>query len=527
MIPQAMDEIEAKFVLPDEGTLQRLQAIEGLAGYTLDSARVERVQDTFLDTGDQAILAAGYALRQREGKAGVLMTLKGLGGGRDGVHRRVEMETLLPAAGPPSAWPDSAVRTQVLQLTAERPLMPLLVLHQERVVRCVRQGERQVAALSLDRVYLEGGALHALEAEVELLPDGNADDLAALAAALRDEWGLSPQPRSKFERALAAIGKPLKEGPGLQPDDPMAEAARKTLLFHFRAMLRHEPGTRQGEDAEALHDMRVATRRMRTALQVFGDYLDMAQVKPLAKALRRLGRALGAVRDLDVFWERVEAYVQTLALAQQEGAGPLRAAWQARREAARQALLAHLDSEEYARFKAQWEAILQTPGALGGMTPPADGPAQPYRLRHVVPVLVQQRLAEVQAYDEWVSRPDVSFERLHQLRIAAKRLRYTLEYFREVLQPQAGELIDMIVELQDHLGAIQDAVVACRLVQALILELPAGPQASEASAFGMAYTAARQEELRQLVAAFPPLWAHFQQPAFNRIVMAVLEPPPA
>jgi len=518
-----VDEIEAKFILPDEETLQRLQTAGALCGYALDESRVERVRDTFLDTDDQVILAAGYALRQREREAGVLITLKGMGSSRDGIHQRTELETLLPASGPPTAWPDSPLRTLVLQLTAEKPLMPLLVLHQERVVRPVCQGERQVAELSLDRVRLEGGAFQALEAEVELLPGGSADDLRALAAALRDEWGLTPQLHSKFEQALAAVGRPLKERPGLRPDDSMAEAARKTLLFHFRAMLHHEPGTRQGEDPEALHDMRVATRRMRTALQVLDAWLDAAQVRPLARGLRRLGRALGAVRDLDVFWERVEAYAQTLPPAHQAGVEPLRAAWRARRQAARLALLAHLDSERYARFKARWGAILQTPGALGGLEGPTEGP---YRLRHVMPLLVQQRLAEVQAHDEWVSQPDVPFERLHQLRIAAKKLRYTLEYFREVLQPQAGKLIAEIVELQDHLGAIQDAVVACRLVGELILELPAGPQA-EASVFGAAYTAARQEELRQLLTAFPPLWARFRQPAFNRMVMAVLEPPAA
>ena len=54
----------------------------------------------------------------------------------------------------------------------------------------------------------------------------------------------------------------------------MDEAARKTLLFHFERMLKHEPGTREGEDAEELHDMRVATRRMRAALRVFDGYID-------------------------------------------------------------------------------------------------------------------------------------------------------------------------------------------------------------------------------------------------------------
>lgn len=62
--------------------------------------------------------------------------------------------------------------------------------------------------------------------------------------------------------------------PGVLPDDPMSEAGRKVLRFHFGRMLEHEPGTRLGDDIEELHDMRVATRRMRSAFRVFTSYFD-------------------------------------------------------------------------------------------------------------------------------------------------------------------------------------------------------------------------------------------------------------
>ena len=78
-------EIEAKFAVPDLETLQRLQAAEHLAGFALSAGRVERVRDTYLDTTERLILAAGYACRQREREQdeGVLITLKGLGGAED------------------------------------------------------------------------------------------------------------------------------------------------------------------------------------------------------------------------------------------------------------------------------------------------------------------------------------------------------------------------------------------------------------------------------------------------------------
>ncbi len=98
---------------------------------------------------------------------------------------------------------------------------------------------------------------------------------------------------------------------GLQADDLMTEGLRKIMHFQFQHMLYHEPGTQLGLDIEELHDMRVATRRMRAALQVFGDYLDEKTWAPFDKGLRRTGRVLGEVRDLDVFWEKTQHYLDT------------------------------------------------------------------------------------------------------------------------------------------------------------------------------------------------------------------------
>ncbi|RPI84049.1 MAG: CHAD domain-containing protein, partial [Chloroflexi bacterium] len=69
--------------------------------------------------------------------------------------------------------------------------------------------------------------------------------------------------------------------PGLAPEDTMAEGGRKTLLYHFALMLAHELGTRSGEDIEELHDMRVATRRMRAALDIFSSYYSPKAIKPI------------------------------------------------------------------------------------------------------------------------------------------------------------------------------------------------------------------------------------------------------
>jgi hypothetical protein len=107
-------------------------------------------------------------------------------------------------------------------------------------------------------------------------------------------------------RITATRRKPLprvRKTLGVKAIDTMAEAGRKILRFHFAHMLSHEKGTLLGEDIEELHDMRVATRRMRAAFDVFGQYLKPKAVKKHLKRLRTAGRMLGRVRDLDVFME--------------------------------------------------------------------------------------------------------------------------------------------------------------------------------------------------------------------------------
>ena len=197
-------EVEAKFAVPDAETFQRLQAVDHLAGFALSTGQIKQVHDTYLDTVERLILAAGYACRRREQEGEVLITLKGLRGAGGAVHRREELEVALPADQPPTQWPASPARERVLQLIGDAPLAPLFELQQARHVRLVSQGERQVGEWSLDQVTLTVGDLEQIyhELEIELTPQGAEDDLAAIVTCLQDEWGLEPEPRSKFERAL-------------------------------------------------------------------------------------------------------------------------------------------------------------------------------------------------------------------------------------------------------------------------------------------------------------------------------------
>jgi CHAD domain-containing protein len=552
-------EVEAKFSIPDERTFQRLLEATSLAGFSLVEPALLDLHDQYLDTSEGAILAGGYACRIRQQDGLTLATLKGLGRASGAIHHRIEHEIELPQPLPPQQWPMSVARDTVLRLSKNAPLIPLFRVNQARHRRHLCHGERVVAELNLDRGRLyretETGATY-LELEAELLRGGSEEILEQLAEELQSKWGLLPQTKSKFERGLALFGpspsthkEPLTvmevqepagvepvdgdsppiellAAPGIEADDPMSEAGRKIFRFHYRRMLYNEPGTRLGQDIEALHDMRVATRRMRAAFRVFAPYYDPEVASRSQKGLKRTGRALGPVRDLDVFRAKIQGYVSTLPQPEQHNLDGFLAVLEAHRDSAREGMNAYLDGDKYARFKERFGQFVETEGLGSRPITFDDGEPPPYRVRHIAPVVIYQRLAAVRAYDEWVRIPNPPPERLHSLRIACKRLRYTLEFFREALGPDTKKLIKSIVAIQDHLGNLQDAVVARALLADYLQRGVWGREMASDTQPGApvdvagveAYLDAKQAEFEHLLESFPEVWRRVGEEEFSQMV---------
>jgi CHAD domain-containing protein len=188
-------------------------------------------------------------------------------------------------------------------------------------------------------------------------------------------------------------------------------------------------------------------------------------------------------------------------------------------------MISYLDSNRYERFKDAFERFLDSPEA-GELPVLGDGiEPRPHCLRFVAPLLIYERLGALQAYDGWVTGPDVPLERLHALRITAKGLRYTLEFLEEILGSEARALIEQIKRLQDHLGDLQDAVVASALLRDFLTWGTWGSSPKDRKrAVGSepiiapgvaAYLAARQAELQELINTFPQAWARIQSQSFR------------
>jgi len=282
------------------------------------------------------------------------------------------------------------------------------------------------------------------------------------------------------------------------PADPVSEAGRKILRLHFAEMLAKEAGTLAGEDPEALHDMRVATRRQRAVLRMAAPHFRRSAIRPVRDGLRTLAGVLGGVRDLDVLLAAASA--ERSALPAAEGRAPhlLIDAWRRRRDGARVRMLAHLKGEPYAEFREEYAHFLDTPGA-GARTRTPDEAPYPTLVAHVVPAEIAAHHAAVCAFGTVL--PWASVEMLHALRIEGKALRYLLEFFRDVLDPCVEEAIEAVVALQDHLGELQDAVVAVGLVRDFLAgpEAAANPDAATAAGRYLESHQARIAELRRSV----------------------------
>lgn len=518
-------EVEAKYVVPDPTVFAALLEVQTLGGYAFRRESEQHVIDHYLDTPRRDLLRGGYTcrLREEEGRARWLLTVKGLGKAAGAVHRREEHESAIAPHAPPGEWPAGPAREIVARLSEGRTLAELFTIRQRRARRAVEQDERAVGVLSLDIVETDIGGRTRVhrEIEIELTATGTMEDLSAIGAALQP-YKLEAQSKSKFERVLAKLDDALttaitrkKKAPGVRADEPMVEAGRKILRFHCERMLANEEGARLGKDIEALHHMRVATRRQRAAFRVVAPYFRRGVIRDFQGALRSVAGFLGAVRDLDVLIEAAEAYQSSLGAAARGTFEPLLDEWREKRSAARDELLAHLSGDDYQTFKELYGEFLSSPGAGVKEAAPGDLP-EPRLVRHILPAEIWNHYGRVRAYETALGW--ASIETIHALRIEAKRLRYLLESFGEALGPRVAAAVEDIVALQDHTGELHDVDVTIDLLRHFLTHSPHASVNPAAAAAVQGYLKAEQARLRALQHGINRPWRRVAGKRFRSVL---------
>jgi len=309
-------------------------------------------------------------------------------------------------------------------------------------------------------------------------------------------------------RPPLAVGKT----PGVAHDDLLAEAGRKVLRFHLARMLAREEGTRTGLRIEDLHGMRVATRRMRAAWRVFGDGFRLDRTRRMRRRLREVAARLGAVRDLDVLIEAAQAHQASLPETDAVAFAPLVRAWSDDREVARLLLMRELDSSAYSRLVEEYRIFVMAEGAA--VLAPAS-PVAPHRVRDTAGSRIWLAYEQVRGYESVLRWADI--ETIHQLRIAGKWLRYTLEFFREALGPEVDQLIPRVVALQDHLGWLHDADVTIGLTRQFLVSNAGRLDPAQTEVIA-AYLQGRERELERLRRTIGSTWRGVNGVAFRRLL---------
>ena len=317
------------------------------------------------------------------------------------------------------------------------------------------------------------GTVHLARVEIRMRPASDGGFHPVLER-MREAGGLVPTTSSRYEAARRATGLPEASGPflgetRLDPRMTAREAAFAILRRHAAQLMRREPGSRLGLDPEELHRMRVAVRRMRSAMRLYRRVLPES-VSELAPELKWAGRALGPTRDLDVQLEGLAHRIATLPPTRRADLRPLENRLRRQREIARREMLAALDSTRWVRLVGRLRHRLPT-------VPPATRRRANRPVAAVAPRLVRRRWKKLQAAAKSLG-PDRPARSYHATRILAKRMRYGLEGHRSLWGRPAKRLIDRLVAVQDVLGEHQDAVVAQSRIDDLLRERESLPAAT-------------------------------------------------
>jgi triphosphatase len=291
----------------------------------------------------------------------------------------------------------------------------------------------------------------------------------------------------------------------MRPKDPMILFAYACLRRDFKTLAELRPVGAETPPPEAIHQMRIATRRLRASLRMFGRMLPHDEAKRFNREFRWLACSLGQLRDLDVQAENFRAYERALGTAQPPELGGYELHLRRARAEAREKLHAVFTAPRYAELIGGFAEVLD-----GAPSPAALRRWRSYRIADGMKKLLRKSVRRVLKLGRKVSS-DTSDERLHRLRIRAKRLRYELEFFRDVY-PSLDKAAKATKHLQDVLGEHQDACTAATsLVDYARSIRPRGRRRDTMPAAFAALLEREKQKAEAMRLAFAAEWRRFER----------------
>jgi inorganic triphosphatase YgiF len=493
-------EIERKYDVERHAAVPALHEVAGVGSVAQpDEVALEAV---YFDTDDLALRAAGVTLRRRTGGGDAGWHLK-LPVGPD---EREELRSPLADEAP------SALLDRVRVHVRDREISPVATIHTRRVVHRLLSPTGELLAEVCDDL-VTGTSVAAptdpqrwREWEVELHA-GARGLLDALEPVLLASGARPAAAASKLARVVGARGAPARR-PGVTRRSSAAETFAAYLDDHL-AELKQQDMLLRAEDDAAVHKLRIAARRLRSALASYVPILQPGSTDDLRAELRWLGGVLAEARDAQVLARRLDEMVAAQPVELVLGPvtrridGELGARYQAGRDEGAVAL----DGDRYFRLLDRLDAFVRQPPLTADASEPA---------RRILPRLLQRDWKRVQKRARLAGAATETRQRelaLHEVRKAAKRLRYASESAVPVLGKRARKLGARAKAVQQTLGEHQDTVVA----RAALREIGVRAHLSGENGFTFGRLHAIEEaRALLLVEQYPALLAKFPKKKLSR-----------
>lgn len=458
---------------------------------------IRELISVYFDTPDLRLQKAGVSLRVRESKGRRVLTMKR----GDGLSRE-EYEAPLEGHQPPAGL---APLREVLDEDAAAALTPAFNVRVNRRQRLVRFDDSEIE-LAVDQGEVCGGRRVSPISEVELeLKAGRPQALFELAKEL-----------SKAAPLYLSFDTKSARGQALVADQPV-EARRKekvrldgqaTVAQAFQANARHALGAiaanaavlREAPTPEAVHQLRVAARRLRSSLSTFRPVVEDARYEGIKAELKWLAKAFDEARNLDVFAADVLEPAACME-ARPAGLESLTESVAAAREAARRRACETAACERFRLLMIEATGWAETGDWLSA--PAAEEPARDFAAR----TLGKRRNKVLRRGRRLAHQDDAA---RHALRIQAKKLRYAAEGFAGLYgEKKAARFVDRLKALQEILGALNDIATAEPLTAGLRLSPEAAFAAGDLAGLRMAEKPkllARAEKALSRLADAEPFW---------------------
>jgi CHAD domain-containing protein len=421
----------------------------------------------YYDTPTFSLARSGVTLRARTGEDKPIWTLKLPGENGNGLSR-AELEFDEPLGPIPAQ-----VRLTARAYVRSQPLDPVVRLNTDRTEVALSLDGAPLAKLVDDRVEVEDGAepvRRFREIEVELAnEDADPKSIARVVDTLRDAGFRDEDPIPKAIRALGdrALDPPEVATVAVGRRSSTGTLVRAAISRSVAQLISHHAGVWLGEDEEAVHQFRVATRRLRSDLRTFAPLLDQHWMNWLRDELQWLGGEVGRARDSDVLAARLRRQMADLPADDSSGAARLAQRLDENSAEARQHVVAALGSDRYIGLLDALVAAARAPRFAADSGDIAERPA-----RDVFVKLVRKSWHKLQKAADALTAdsPDSAF---HAARIRAKKARYAAEAVVPVYGREARQFAENVEGVQSVLGDHQDTAVAEAWLRKTANETPA------------------------------------------------------